>query len=233
MSYCVKCGVELADSEPACPLCGTTVYHPEINRKEGKKPFPVYQKNHEETVSRSGVLFVLSVICLIPLISTLLCDLSLGGGVTWSGYTTGAIIFLYVVAVLPVWFKKPNPVIFVPADFAAAGVYLFYIDFMAKGGWFLSFALPVLGGAALIATALIALMRYVKRGYLYMLGGAFIATGFFAVLIEYLINYTFHVRDVILWSIYPFASCFLIGVALIVIAICKPLRESLHKKFFI
>mgnify|MGYP001071229356 CR=1 FL=1 len=26
--YCVNCGVELADSETVCPLCGTRVFHP-------------------------------------------------------------------------------------------------------------------------------------------------------------------------------------------------------------
>ena len=25
--YCIKCGVELADSEKVCPLCGTRVFH--------------------------------------------------------------------------------------------------------------------------------------------------------------------------------------------------------------
>ena len=30
--YCVKCGVELADSQRVCPLCGTRVFHPDIPR---------------------------------------------------------------------------------------------------------------------------------------------------------------------------------------------------------
>ena len=28
--YCIKCGVELADSERVCPLCGTRVFHPDL-----------------------------------------------------------------------------------------------------------------------------------------------------------------------------------------------------------
>ena len=28
--FCVKCGVELADSEKVCPLCGTRVFHPDL-----------------------------------------------------------------------------------------------------------------------------------------------------------------------------------------------------------
>ena len=30
--YCIKCGVELADSEKKCPLCGTVVFNPELSR---------------------------------------------------------------------------------------------------------------------------------------------------------------------------------------------------------
>ena len=28
--YCIQCGVKLADSQSACPLCGTVVFHPDI-----------------------------------------------------------------------------------------------------------------------------------------------------------------------------------------------------------
>ena len=53
--YCVKCGVELADSQRVCPLCGTRVFHPDIPRKtalrrqeqgrQRKFSFPVFQSN--------------------------------------------------------------------------------------------------------------------------------------------------------------------------------------------
>ena len=41
MSYCVNCGVELADSERRCPLCHTEVHNPRqpYDRKI-PKPFP-------------------------------------------------------------------------------------------------------------------------------------------------------------------------------------------------
>ena len=38
--YCVKCGVELADGEKQCPLCGTRVYHPDIQTNEAFPPYP-------------------------------------------------------------------------------------------------------------------------------------------------------------------------------------------------
>lgn len=38
--YCVKCGVELADSQRVCPLCGTRVFHPDIPRTPADPPYP-------------------------------------------------------------------------------------------------------------------------------------------------------------------------------------------------
>ena len=38
--YCIKCGVELADSEKKCPLCGTVVFNPEVARPDGAPPYP-------------------------------------------------------------------------------------------------------------------------------------------------------------------------------------------------
>ena len=64
--YCVKCGAELADSEKKCPLCGTTVFHPELPRTLADPPFPPDRRIRPEDVNRSGVLFVLTVLALLP-----------------------------------------------------------------------------------------------------------------------------------------------------------------------
>mgnify|MGYP002917525999 CR=1 FL=1 len=145
----------------------------------------------------------------------------------------GGLALLYVLAVLPLWFKRPNPVIFVPVDFAAIGVYLLYVDLATRGGWFFSFALPVTGAAMVLVTAVVTLLRYVPSGALYTLGGGLILAGGFNVLVEFLLNLNFHVHDEFIWSFYPFSVSFILGVMLIVIGICRPLRESLHKKFFL
>lgn len=230
--YCVKCGAELADSEKKCPLCGTTVFHPELPRTLADPPFPPDRRIRPEDVNRSGVLFVLTVLALLPAVICLLCDWRINGGLVWSGFAAGAIGLLYVLIVLPMWFKRPNPVIFVPVDFVAIGLYLLYIDLAVKGGWFLSFAFPVTAAIGLLLTAVVALVRYVRGGYLYIFGGALILAGGLAVLIEFLINVTFGIHKALLWSIYPLAAGVILGGMLLVIAICKPLRKSLHRKFF-
>ena len=84
-----------------------------------------------------------------------------------------------------------------------------------------------------LVTAMVALLRYVPAGALYICGGALLLSGGFAVLVEFLLNLIFRLHDTFLWSFYPLAACTVLGAMLLIIAICKPLRRSLHKKFFL
>ena len=230
--YCVKCGVELADSEKLCPLCKTEVVCPGESRKLAPPPYPAYPGEVREGMSKSGILFLLTSATLIALVLCLLIDLDINKKVVWSGFACGGILLGYIVTLLPFWFKKPNPVVFVPCNFAATGLYLFYINFATNGNWFLSFVLPLLGASAILMSAITALLKYTKGGELYIFGGGFILSGGLAVLAEFLITITFN-RPMFKWSLYPLAVAFILGMTLIVIGICKPLRESLKKRFFI
>ena len=231
--YCIKCGVELADSEKICPLCGLTVYHPELKTpKNIEYPYPKFERINEQ-VSRFGLMMVLTVIFLLPILLTLICDLSINHTVTWSGYVVGGIVTAYVVLILPLWFHRPNPVIFTPVNFVTIALFVLYVDLVNHGGWFLSFAFPLITGIGLIVTAVVTLMKYIPKGALYIIGGAFISFGGFLVLIDHLINVTFHTGRGLFWSWYPLTVFAVIGLFLIFVAICRPLRESLKKKFFI
>ena len=118
--YCIQCGVRLADSEKQCPLCGTAVFHPQLSRPEGERLYPAESRPAPQ-VSPWGVLTVLSVLFTLPLFITLLCDFQLHGQITWFGYVAGGVTVAYVSFVQPFWFRRPNPVIFIPAAAAAAG----------------------------------------------------------------------------------------------------------------
>ena len=162
------------------------------------------------------------------------CDLPFTGSITWSGYVIGALAGSYLIVVLPTWFRNPNPVIFVPTSFAVVAAYLFYINFANEGNWFLTFALPVTGYVCLVASAVTALLRYVRRGALYVLGGAGCAMGVFMPLMGFLLNLTFFGKvKFALWSLYPTTALVMIGLLLIFLAICRPARESMQRKFFV
>ena len=228
--YCVKCGVELSDSEKKCPLCHTPIYFPGYTPKEEERPYPKFEK--PETVNPRGIYFILSFAFIIAAVISFVCDLNMGNGISWAGYVIGGIALFYVLFVLPGWFKKYNPAIFIPVDFAAIGIYLAYVNYATGGEWFLTLALPVTGIVTVVISSITILSYYVRRGYLYIYGGAIIGAGLFCPIIETLSVVTFGAKYY-LWSIYPLIALFLIGIMLIVIAIVKPLRESLCRIFAI
>ncbi|MBR3299019.1 MAG: zinc ribbon domain-containing protein [Clostridia bacterium] len=229
--YCVKCGVKLADTESVCPLCGTRVYHPDIVRNEAEPTYPV-NSDKPIKIGFRGIMFAITVAFAAVIAQLVVCLFSIPSSGTWVGYAMGGVMLLYIIVFLPLWFKKPNPVIFVPCDYAALLLYLLYIDLTVRGGWFLSFAFPVVGANALIVTAIVVLCHYLRRGYLYIFGGALIAHGGFMVLLEFLIGLTFLNDTTLRWSYFPLVGCIMLGIALIVIAISPALKESLKKKLF-
>ena len=112
-------------------------------------------------------------------------------------------------------------------------LFLLYVNYATGGHWFLTFALPVTGAAGLLVCAMVTLLRYLPGAALYICGGALILSGGLAVLVEFLLNLTFGLHDTFLWSIYPLAVGVVLGAMLLVIAVSKPLRRSLHRKFFL
>lgn len=230
--YCIQCGVRLAESEAVCPLCGTRVYHPDFNPPDGAPLYP--QRKLPEQPARSLRLpGLLTVIFLLSGLISALCDQQVTGRITWSGFVMGGLAVSYVAFVLPSWFQRPNPVIFVPCAFASAIVYLLYVNLATGGSWFLSFAFPVAGTIGLIITAMVTLLRYLRRGRLFIVGGGFMALGCYMLLTEFLLNFTFSIAHFSGWSIYPLAVLVLLGGWLIFLGICRPAREMMERKFFI
>lgn len=230
--YCVNCGVKLGDAEKKCPLCQTIVFHPDVKQGAGEPLYP--RENYTgQPVDSRVVQILITTAFLLAMFISLVCDLQMGGGLTWSGYVIGGLLLSYVVIMLPMWFKSPNPVIFVPCDFAAVGLYLLYINLTVGGKWFLSFAFPVTGFVTLIVTAVVTLMRYIRRGRLYIFGGAFLAFGAFMPVMELLLCITFPHLSFVGWCFYPLIAMGLIGAMLIFLAISSRARETMERKFFI
>ena len=230
--YCVKCGVALGDTEKQCPLCNTPVYHPELTREDVEPLYP-----HDSMPPKQphpwGILLIVSLLFLLPMSICLAADLNINGQMNWSGYVIGVLLMLYTIIVLPSWFRKPNPVIFTPVSFAAIALFLLYVCLANDGSWFLPFAFPVTGFLCLLVTAVVVLCRYIRKGLLYVFGGASLAMGGFMVLLEYLLHITFGLPGIGTWSFYPLSVFALLGIGLILIAIVPSFRESLTKKFFV
>lgn len=230
--YCITCGVKLSDTEKQCPLCGTIPFHPDIVMPDTLPLFPE-ERNPHTKVSPWGILWVVSGLMVVTILTVLLCDLQLAGSVTWSGYVIGGLGVCYVTFLLPMWFKKPNPAVFVPCAFLSIGLYLLYINLATGGHWFLSFAFPVVGFFGLLLTTVTTLLRYIRKGRLYIYGGGFIALGAFMPLMEFLLNHTFLEGKRLLWAYFPMGALVLFGGFLVFLALCRPAREVMIRKFFI
>lgn len=230
--YCVNCGVKLADTENTCPLCATPVFHPDITRPQADPLYPQNQLPPPQIRSR-GTQIIATALFLLPMLICFQCDLLINRSVTWSGYVIGALMTSYVCFVLPQWFRDPNPVVFCGLDFLAAGLFLLYINFAVTGNWFLSFAFPVVGFLGLLCTSVTALVRYLRRGVLYVIGGALAILGLFMPLMEYLLYVTFEPIRFYGWSFYPLTTLVILGGTLIFLAINRRAREKMERKFFI
>lgn len=228
--YCIKCGVKLADTEKKCPLCETVVYHPDLQRPSVE---PLYPENKipPNTSGRKALCGAVIFLFVIPLVACFLADLFFGSGLNWVGYVAGGLLVLYITVALPAWFERPNPVIFLPCDFVAAGLYLLYICLMTGGDWFWSFAFPVTVGMGLIVCTEVTLLHYLRRGKLYILGGGFMALGGFLLMLECLLEVAFGV-EFMGWSLYPLTVLVLLGGMLIYLAINRSARELIKRKLF-
>ena len=233
--YCARCGVELQKGAAKCPLCGLEAFHPEINEEPEPGLYPRAAEG-EGTVSNSGVMFIVTALLLIPLLICVIADLNISGGISWSGYAAGGIILFYAAFCLPHWFRAPNPAVFFPVTAALALALALYVCLKTGGRWFLPFAFPVGGAAAVLIETVIVLLRYTvgQRSHraLFIFGGAAVAFGLFCLLAEFLIKVAFGV-PMIWWSLYPLTILSLVGLMLIVTGACRPLRESLYKKLFV
>ena len=229
--YCINCGIQLSKGQAICPICKTKVCHPEFPADTDLATYPARPFQSEE-YNRRGLMFIITVIWTLLTILPVMLEWMLFRKILWSGYVSGGLGLAYILFLLPAWFKNPNPVIFVPCGFAAIGVYLLYINLAVDGYWFLSFALPVTGYLAVIVTAVCALLRYLRRGRLYIIGGGLIALGLFSVYLEFFIYFTFEAIQFVFWSLFPLVAFVLLGLMLITVAIVKPFKESLRKYFY-
>ena len=117
-------------------------------------------EGYDKKYNRRAMMLVITVFFALPVILTVLIDLRINQAITWSGYVFGGAVVFYTALILPWWFSHPNPVIFTPCTFASVILYLWYIEYMTDGKWFLTFAFPVTAIAGVIVTAVITLTKY-------------------------------------------------------------------------
>jgi len=152
MSYCVECGVELAEYHEECPLCGTVVNNPKRTIDLSKNDYPIYKKHHVLTnrrkVVRRLVGFILTMSFMMTALIPMLVDLRVNTAITWSVYPLLSSLLLWFSIAVP-FFKKRNTFF---GDFSISwwgvAIFVFIIDILNSGG--LTWSRYVISSMALV-----------------------------------------------------------------------------------
>jgi hypothetical protein len=171
-----------------------------------------------------GLLSAMVACCSIAVNTT--------GGMGWSFYVIVGVAAFYFAFLLPLWFRRPHPMIFVPVAFVSVCLLLWLLCRRVGGRWFWTFAFPLTAIVAALTIGAVALYRYVKKGTIFITGGLLMAVGGGCMLAELFQHLTFH-TPMFAWSPYAATVFFLFGGFLILAGIIRPLREHLERRFFI
>lgn len=233
MSYCVNCGVELADSEKCCPLCQTEVINPKSPWQEpASRPYSRHVDTILKRIDRRYFATLAALLLSIPCIITVLVDIISGGGVTWSAYVIGAVVVAYIMVLLPFFFKKYHAVIFLGADCAAILLYLLFIERVNGGRWFLGLGLPLTVAASVCVLVLALLFTKAQMSPIVKSAAVMIAIGLFVVCAEVVLSAYVYGTVRFAWSLYALIPCVILGAAMLVLEHRKNLKERIRKRLF-
>ena len=234
MSYCVNCGVELADSEKYCPLCRTEVINPRSPYKEPSEfPYPRQIERIASHIDRRFFASISTFILLLPAFITILCDLLTDASLNWSAYVIGALAVLFVWVVMPFYFKRYNAPLMLSSDCLIVLLYLLLIEKMTGGDWFLPIGLPITLCVTVCMTVLAAMFSSKKHvNYLVRAASVFFSAGILVVLIELVLRLYNGDGLMFRWSPYALIPCVLLGLMAIVVERRKNLREEIRRRLF-
>lgn len=221
MPYCSRCGVEVEEQTLYCPLCRAPI---QMFTSDGEIILPSRPPYTDTEVSRArkttkerreAAIKILTAINLIPLLITSAIDLILNSAITWSSYSTIAILFIWSCSVIPLFFYKHPFIIILCYFIATSGLQLGIGFFLHKFLWFSNFGLPIsLTAYAIITFIVYAGSKAKHRGFNI---AAYILMGivFLCIAIENIThsitpeNITFSWSAIVLATLLPFILLFL------------------------
>jgi hypothetical protein len=214
MPYCPKCRVELAPQADKCPLCASLpVNNLDLENNQPPQemhsavPFSPDVRNAENgekltpSEYRKMVVELLSVSFGIVLVVTILTDLIFFKGITWSRYTSIALIVLWLSSAIPlILWNHPWLVFSVLGPSVLLAVFLLFV-FVGRLSWFLLLGMPItllLEGVVVSSGVLISLQ---SRKGLNAVGVVLAAIGIACIGIDIVLTLFLHGKFFLSWSI--------------------------------
>ncbi|MCQ2431003.1 MAG: zinc ribbon domain-containing protein [Clostridia bacterium] len=234
MSYCVHCGVELADHEKECPLCGTVVIDP--NRTNNGDPMfsRKMEDIKEQRINPRFIAMLIFWITLLPFAATAGIFMIFSLGLRWTVYVFGAEVCVWAFFLFPLHYQGIKPYWNVLINTAVTAGYLFLIAFMQENNsWYLPLALPLTLLTSAVAAAIVFILRRKKLGKFGKFGWTAISASVYLFAIDICITHFVSGFFFPLWSWFvgiPFAA---LGVVCVLISGNAALSEWIRKNMFI
>ena len=235
MSYCVNCGVELQKSEPRCPLCGTEVLNPnDVPEEKPLRPYPSHVEHLDKSVDRRYIASFISLLMLIPLFATMLANILVSGGLTWSYLVLGGELVLFSVFLLPMIARIPK-ILLALIGAVSVGVLLLLIRVLTQSDWrwLLLLGLPITGLATLMCW-FFARMASPKCRMPLLVRFTFALTciGLFVVAIDFFVR--LYLNDLFwpTWSLYVLFPCLVLACSLLLLNRRARVKEEIRKRFY-
>ena len=232
MAYCVHCGVKLGAGEKRCPLCMTPVYDPSAPQEpEAPRAYPVRTPEQELKRNKRFLLTLFFVMLAVPGVLCLVLDIMLGGGITWSGYASSALILTFISVAVPLLVSDHHAYYAVGTSFLCLNAYLFLVERMSGSeGWFFPIALPSIALAALLLTTVILLYRKGRLNKLTLLASLVAAVALECVAVEWLIRMAMGIKGGFAWSPFVLAPCLFLSLSMFFINGNRSVREEVRRR---
>lgn len=239
MSYCVECGVKLADSEPVCPLCNTKVINP--NRTsvpdQTDRPYPSIVERQINGLNRRELAWLVSIFILLPVGATVIIDLLTGEqpfSLTWSIIVMGAGALLSVWTLIPIIFKNIKLYTAIALDFLAIAGFLAVIAlYVGDWDWCLKLGIPIVICTGIAVCTIIAVARSLRLRPVTRAALVCIIIGLYIVALELVIDFATIGYLVIRWSIYAIVPLLFLALLLFYISRKPSLLDELKRRLFV
>jgi len=190
MSYCVECGVELADYHKKCPLCTTPVHNPNRSFDFSKNDYPIFKK-HYSTANRRKVArrltgFILSMCFLMAGLIPMIIDLHANSTITWAVYPLMSVVLLWISVALPFFKKRPTFFREFTISWSGIAIFCILINLVTLGN--VIWAKYVVSSMALVWVLMagIFIKRHIRRFVPVLLVYILTAVGFFMLIASWI-----------------------------------------------
>ncbi len=233
MSYCVHCGVKLADYEKRCPLCETEVIDPNRTKVSTEVNFQDRMDINGKKINKKFLVLLISLALLIPFAVVAIIDLVASQGLTWAFYVFGAGLIIWTFIVLPIYFEGKSSYFYLTADLIVSSVYILILSLLnTSEKWLMAIALPIILSAGLCAYLIIFILQAKGIGKIEKGGWITIVFSLLPLAIDIAVTHYLTQSFMPVWAWYVSIPLLILGVVLVVASKSITMSEWIRRNLF-